>query len=82
MIFRIPRSPNVGDKFSSRHGQKGTLPLHIRDINLPFSAMTGITPDVIINPHAFPSRMTVGMVLEMMTAKIGCIQGRFIDNSA
>lgn len=82
VVFRIPRPPTVGDKFSSRHGQKGTLPLHIRAIDLPFSAKTGLTPDVIINPHAFPSRMTVGMVLEIMAAKIGSIEGRFIDNSA
>lgn len=82
IVFRIPRAPAVGDKFSSRHGQKGTLPLHIRAVDLPFSARTGLTPDVIINPHAFPSRMTVGMVLEIIAAKMGSVEGRFIDNSA
>ncbi|SCU64891.1 RNA polymerase I second largest subunit [Trypanosoma equiperdum] len=82
VLFRIPRPPVIGDKFSSRHGQKGTLPLDIRSHDLPFSTRDGITPDIIINPHAFPSRMTVGMVLEMMGAKLGCIQGRLCDHSA
>lgn len=82
VVFRIPRPPAVGDKFSSRHGQKGTMPLHLRSVNLPFSAETGITPDVIINPHAFPSRMTVGMVLELISAKLGAIEGHMCDFSA
>ncbi len=82
IVFRIPRNPCIGDKFSSRHGQKGTLPLQIRALDLPFTASSGITPDVIINPHAFPSRMTVGMVFEIMAAKIGAVDGRFMDNSA
>ena len=82
IVFRIPRNPTVGDKFSSRHGQKGTLPLQIQGIDLPFTSKGGMIPDVVINPHAFPSRMTVGMVLEIIGAKLGAIQGRFCDFSA
>lgn len=83
IVFRIPRPPTVGDKFSSRHGQKGTLPLQIRSFDLPFSPLSGgLVPDVIINPHAFPSRMTVGMVLELVVAKVGALEGRFMENSA
>ena len=81
-VFRIPRNPIVGDKFSSRHGQKGTLPLNFRSVDLPWTSEGGgFSPDVIINPHAFPSRMTVGMLLEIMAGKLGALQGRFFDNT-
>ena len=80
-VFRIPRPPTVGDKFSSRHGQKGTLPILCKAVDFPFSAR-GMTPDVIINPHAFPSRMTLGMVLEIISGKLGALHGRFFDHTA
>lgn len=68
--FRHPRNPIIGDKFSSRHGQKGVCSQLWPDIDMPFSGVTGMRPDLIINPHAFPSRMTIAMLLESVAAKV------------
>ncbi|KAF2300843.1 hypothetical protein GH714_017757 [Hevea brasiliensis] len=68
--FRHPRNPIIGDKFSSRHGQKGVCSQLWPDIDMPFSGLTGMRPDLIINPHAFPSRMTIAMLLESLAAKV------------
>ncbi len=76
--MRFDRRPVVGDKFSSRHGQKGVLSFLWPAENMPFSDR-GMTPDVLINPHAFPSRMTIGMLVESMAGKAGALNGAFQD---
>jgi DNA-directed RNA polymerase I subunit RPA2 len=74
ITLRITRAPVIGDKFSSRHGQKGVCSQKWPAIDMPFSE-SGIQPDVIINPHAFPSRMTIGMLVESMAGKAGAMHG-------
>lgn len=78
--YRVTRQPIIGDKFSSRHGQKGVCSRKWPTTDMPFSE-SGIQPEVIINPHAFPSRMTIGMFVESLAGKAGALHGIAQDAS-
>ena len=75
VLTRQTRRPELGDKFSSRHGQKGVTGIIAQQEDMPFNDL-GMTPDVIMNPHGFPSRMTVGKMIELLSGKAGLFNGK------
>jgi DNA-directed RNA polymerase beta subunit/intein/homing endonuclease len=80
MRIRLERKPIIGDKFSSRHSQKGTIGIVYPQRDMPFTE-SGIVPDLLLNPQGFPTRMSVAHFIETLAAKVASITGEFVDGT-
>ena len=79
IVIRQDKTPEIGDKFAARSAQKGTVGLILPQIDMPFNPITSMTPDIVINSHCMPSRMTINQLQEMVLGKVCCCSGEYGD---